>query len=207
MVGLTVLLGTSILAWFGLSRDDWFEKRVKVVEPGRLVRGAWQKPGPLRRVIAREGIKTIVTLTAINSSDPKFEGQQKVVEETGIGWVIVPMRGSRATAEQMAAAADLLADQAPAAGVFPLRGGASPDQPGARGVPDPPPRIHGGAGLAGGLDAALVSTRLGGRPQRSVPDRGVRAGRALAPALAGTRSLGDRAWRVVGTDGSGGSPG
>src|SRR4051812_33634435 len=112
MVGLALLLGTSALAWFGLSRDDWFEKRVKVVEPGRLVRGAWQKPGPLRRVIVREGIKTIVTLTAINSSDPKFEGQQKEVEETGIGWVIVPRRGPRAPAEQMAAAADLLADPA-----------------------------------------------------------------------------------------------
>jgi protein tyrosine phosphatase (PTP) superfamily phosphohydrolase (DUF442 family) len=110
MTGLALLLGVCGLAWSGLSRDDWFEKRVKVVEPGRLVRGAWQKPGPLRRIIAREGIKTIVTLTAINSSDPKFEGQRKVVEEAGIGWVIVPMRGSRATADQMAVAADLMAD-------------------------------------------------------------------------------------------------
>jgi protein tyrosine phosphatase (PTP) superfamily phosphohydrolase (DUF442 family) len=102
-----VLVG---LSWLGLSRDDWFEKRVRVVEPGRLVRGAWQRPGPLRRIIAREGIKTIVTLTAINASDPKFADQKRVVEETGIRWVIVPMRGSRATAEQMAAAADLMAD-------------------------------------------------------------------------------------------------
>jgi len=93
-------------------RDDWFEKRVEVVVAGQLVRGAWQRPGPLRRIIGREAIKTIVTLTAINSADPKFRQQEQVVQETGVRWVIVPMRGSRATPEQMALAADLLAEPA-----------------------------------------------------------------------------------------------
>jgi protein tyrosine phosphatase (PTP) superfamily phosphohydrolase (DUF442 family) len=91
-------------------RDDWIEKRVEVVTPGQLIRGAWQRPGPMRRIALREEIKTIVTLTAINSSDPKFLDQARVVRELGLNWVIVPMRGSRATAEQMALAADLLAD-------------------------------------------------------------------------------------------------
>jgi protein tyrosine phosphatase (PTP) superfamily phosphohydrolase (DUF442 family) len=106
--------GTSLgsLAYFGIRRDDWLEKRVKVVATGQLVRGAWQRPGPLRRIIAREGIRTIVTLTAISAMDPKFRDQQRVVEETGIGWVIIPMRGSRGTPEQMALAADMLADPA-----------------------------------------------------------------------------------------------
>ncbi len=94
----------------GLHRDDWFEKRVQVVVAGQLVRGAWQRPGPLRRIVKREGIRTIVTLTAINSADSKFRDQARLVRETGIRWVIVPMRGSRATPEQMAIAADLLAD-------------------------------------------------------------------------------------------------
>ena len=71
------------------------EKRVRVVVPGRLVRGAWQDPDSLRAIIARERIKTIVTLTAINRDDPKYPGQAQVVAETGVGWVIVPMRGSR----------------------------------------------------------------------------------------------------------------
>ena len=35
------LAGYSAWQW----RDDWFEKRVAVVEPGRLIRGAWQRPG------------------------------------------------------------------------------------------------------------------------------------------------------------------
>jgi hypothetical protein len=91
-------------------RDDWREKRVRVVVEGQLVRGAWQRPVPLRRIVEREKIRTIVTLTAINSSDPKFVDQSRVVREMGLRWVIIPMRGSRATLEQMALAADLLGD-------------------------------------------------------------------------------------------------
>ncbi len=82
----------------------------EVVVPGRLIRGAWQSPDGLRAIIAREHIKTIVTLTAINRDDPKYVGQAKVVSETGVRWLFVPMRGSTATVEQMAQAADLLAD-------------------------------------------------------------------------------------------------
>jgi protein tyrosine phosphatase (PTP) superfamily phosphohydrolase (DUF442 family) len=86
-------------------------KRVRVVEPGRLIRAAWQDPATLRKLIDRLRIKTIVTLTAINRDDPKFVGQAQVVAETGVRWIIVPMRGSSATLEQMAWAADLLADR------------------------------------------------------------------------------------------------
>jgi protein tyrosine phosphatase (PTP) superfamily phosphohydrolase (DUF442 family) len=86
------------------------EKRVRVVVPGRLWRGAWQAPAALRRLIARERIKTVVTLTAINHDDPKYVSQAEVVHATGVDWVIIPMRGSHATLEQMAQAADVLAD-------------------------------------------------------------------------------------------------
>jgi protein tyrosine phosphatase (PTP) superfamily phosphohydrolase (DUF442 family) len=111
IVGLAVAAcltsGLLFAVWY---REYWFEKRVKVLVPGRLVRGAWQRPGPLRKLIEREGIRTIVTLTAINSGDPKFLEQSSVLRSSGIRWVIVPMRGSRGTVEQMALAADLMAD-------------------------------------------------------------------------------------------------
>jgi protein tyrosine phosphatase (PTP) superfamily phosphohydrolase (DUF442 family) len=87
------------------------EKRVATVVPGRLYRGAWQRPWPLRRILAREKIRTIVTLTAINRNDPKYVSQAAVVRDAGVDWVIVPMRGSRATLEQMATACDLLAER------------------------------------------------------------------------------------------------
>lgn len=105
-LGLAGVLAVVAIA----NRNEWLEKRVMVIHPGRLVRGAWQRPMPLRRLIAREGIQTIVTLTAINSTDHKFIDQTRVVREEGIDWVVIPMRGSRATVEQMAIAADLLAD-------------------------------------------------------------------------------------------------
>ncbi|WP_250846630.1 protein-tyrosine phosphatase family protein [Aquisphaera insulae] len=110
--GLAAGLATLVAAVVGvaLNRDIWLEKRVKVVVPGRLVRGAWQTPGPLGRIIEREKIRTVVSLTAINSTDRKFVGQEQVLRDRGVRWLIIPMRGSRATPEQMALAADLLAD-------------------------------------------------------------------------------------------------
>jgi protein tyrosine phosphatase (PTP) superfamily phosphohydrolase (DUF442 family) len=75
-----------------------------------MVRGAWQTPEALRTIIARERIKTIVTLTPINHDDPKYVGQASVVARSGVSWIFVPMRGSQATLDQMAQAADLLAD-------------------------------------------------------------------------------------------------
>ena len=99
---LTLLL----VAW----RMSSAEKHLRIVVPGRLVRGAWQTPDALRSIIAREQIKTIVTLTAINHDDPKYVGQSKIVSEMGVRWLLVPMRGSTATVAQMAQAADLLAD-------------------------------------------------------------------------------------------------
>ena len=113
IAGLCLGVGFGLLAYAGLFRDDWIEKARECGVGGTSVaRRVAARPGPLRKIIAREGIKTIVTLTAINSSDPKFVDQERVVRETGIGWMIIPMRGSRATAEQMALAADLLADPA-----------------------------------------------------------------------------------------------
>jgi protein tyrosine phosphatase (PTP) superfamily phosphohydrolase (DUF442 family) len=64
----------------------------------------------LGRLLAREKIRTVVTLTAINRDDPKYVAQQAALRGTGVDWVIVPMRGSSATLDQMAEAADLLAD-------------------------------------------------------------------------------------------------
>ena len=81
-IAVAVTLGTAgVLAarW-----HDKAEKRVYRVVPGRLIRGAWQDPDTLRKIIARERIKTIVTLTAINRDDPKYIGQSKVVRDTGV---------------------------------------------------------------------------------------------------------------------------
>ncbi len=99
-------------AFFGAwqFRDDWVEKRFAVVEPGRIYRGAWQRPGPLRRILKRERIRTILTLTAINRDDRKYVDQARVVRELGVDWSFIPIRGSYASVAQMAEAAEILAD-------------------------------------------------------------------------------------------------
>lgn len=106
-VAASVMAGLSSHAIRAISMG---EKRVHVVERGRVIRGAWQSPAGLRSIIERERIKTIVTLTPINHDDPKYVGQAAVVREMGVNWVFVPMRGSRATLDQMVEAADVLAD-------------------------------------------------------------------------------------------------
>ena len=109
-VGLGVALALAPACGVLIQRYLAGEKRVRVVQAGCLIRGAWQAPETLRSIIARERIKTIVTLAPINREDPKYIGQARVVAEMGVGWVFVPMRGSRATLDQMVEAADLLAD-------------------------------------------------------------------------------------------------
>jgi protein-tyrosine phosphatase len=63
-------------------------------------------------LISLHHVHTIVTLTAINTDDPKYVAQRPIVDEAGVTWVIVPMRGSTATLGQLAEAADLIADPA-----------------------------------------------------------------------------------------------
>jgi len=106
---LAAIGSAGLLAW-GVPWDALVEKRVAVVEPGRLVRGAWQGPGPLRRIIGRERIRTVLTLTAINADDPKYVSQARAVARAGVDWIFVPIRGSHATLAELAEAADLLAD-------------------------------------------------------------------------------------------------
>ncbi len=97
-----------------VTRLPWtnpWESRVATLTPG-LIRGAWQSPAPLRRILAREHIRTVVTLTAINPDDPKYLNQAPILKQAGVDWVFIPMRGSTATLDQMAEAADLLNDPA-----------------------------------------------------------------------------------------------
>ncbi len=96
----------AVMAWLQGPR------RIRVVVPGRLIGGAWQSPRAMQRLIDAEKIRTIVTLTAINRDDPKYVSQARVVERTGVNWILIPMRGSTGTVEQMAQAADLMADPA-----------------------------------------------------------------------------------------------
>ncbi len=105
--------GVALLAVLGwILWDDRVPRRLAVVVPNQVYRGAWQSPKALRHLITSHHIRTIMTLTAISVDDPKYVAQKPVVDATGLTWVIVPMRGSTATPAQLEEAADLIADPA-----------------------------------------------------------------------------------------------
>lgn len=109
---LVAIVAGCALIGAGWAAFEWGRgpRRLRIVVPGRLIGGAWQDAGTLGHLIESRRIRTIVTLTAINRDDPKYVDQAEVVRRTGVDWMIVPMRGSSATLDQMACAADLLAD-------------------------------------------------------------------------------------------------
>lgn len=109
-LGLALAVPASYGAW--QFRDEFFAKRFAPVVPGRIYRGGWQCPRPLERILRREQIRTVVTLTAINRDDRKYVRQREVLDRLGIAWRFVRVHGSYMNLAQMAEAAELLADPA-----------------------------------------------------------------------------------------------
>jgi protein tyrosine/serine phosphatase len=104
------LAGCAVVALCGAAWINQAPKRVAEIEPGQIYRGAWQSPEVLRGFVQRAGIRTVVTLTAINTDDPKYTTQKRVLNELSVNWVIIPMRGSTATLDQLVEASDLIAE-------------------------------------------------------------------------------------------------
>ena len=113
-----VASGGGFLAW-----DRVTIKRFATVEGRRIARGAWPHPEALLRLIRRDSLRTVVTLTAINHDDPKYVAQDRVIQTCDTRWILIPMRGSTATTDQMAEAADLIADPANQPAFFHCVGG------------------------------------------------------------------------------------
>ena len=95
--------------------DYVFADRLAEIEPGRIYRGAWQKPWPMRRLIRDYHIKTVVALA--HPPDHSLPVQEKALAgELGVKWVHVPivdLRGindREAISDQLEAAAAAVAD-------------------------------------------------------------------------------------------------
>jgi Tyrosine phosphatase family len=95
--------------------DYVFADRFAVVEPGRIYRGAWQKPWPMRRLIRDYHIKTIVAL-AHPPEHALPQQEQALAQELGVKWVHVPIVDLRGLndrsgiSDQLEAAAAVVAD-------------------------------------------------------------------------------------------------
>lgn len=113
-----LLLGLLVLgveqAWRH-GRDYVFADRFAEVVPGKIYRGAWQKPWPMRRIVHDYKIKTVLAL-AHPDDHPLVASEQKLASELGFRWVHVPIVDERGLGdyhvinEKLEEAAALLAD-------------------------------------------------------------------------------------------------
>jgi hypothetical protein len=116
----TWLRRTMILGGVGLGahqlwrhgHDYIFTEQFRVVEPGRIYRGAWQKPWPMRRIVRDYKIKTVLAL-AHPPDHPLSIQERSLAAELGVRWIHVPIVDHRQTDDRAAeeAISDLL-DQA-----------------------------------------------------------------------------------------------
>jgi rhodanese-related sulfurtransferase len=70
--------------------DYIFAEEFRVVEPGKIYRGAWQREWPMRRIVRDRKIKTILAL-AHNPGDPLAISEEKLARDLGVRWIHAPI--------------------------------------------------------------------------------------------------------------------
>lgn len=97
--------------------DYVLAREFMVIEPGKVFRGGWQKPWPMRRIIRENKIKTIVTL-AHPDHHPLVNSEKAICEETGVNFVHLPIHDIRGddtrtyVSDQLEKAARIIGDPA-----------------------------------------------------------------------------------------------
>jgi protein-tyrosine phosphatase len=109
---LIVIAGVGAEQLWRHGHDYVFPSQFVVVDPGKIFRGAWQKPWPLRQIVRNHQIKTIVALA--HPSDHYLSvRERKLAADLGVKWIHIPIVDNRGTNDRAAedAISDLL-DQA-----------------------------------------------------------------------------------------------
>ncbi len=91
--GLAVFVGQQ--TWRH-GHDYVFADRFAVVEPGKIYRGAWQKPWPMRRIVEQYKIKTVLAL-AHPDDHPLSVSERAMAKDLGFRWVHIPIVDERGT--------------------------------------------------------------------------------------------------------------
>jgi protein tyrosine/serine phosphatase len=111
---LVVIAGVGAEQLWRHGHDYVFPSKFVVVEPGKLYRGAWQRPWPMRQVVRDHKIKTVLALA--HPPDHNLSVQEKkLAADLGVNWIHIPIVDIRGTGDRTAddAISDLL-DQAAA---------------------------------------------------------------------------------------------
>ncbi|MFO0960472.1 MAG: tyrosine-protein phosphatase [Isosphaeraceae bacterium] len=89
--GLAIgLLGLAAEQTWRHGHDYVFPEKFRTVEPGKLYRGAWQKPFPMRNLLRDYKIKTVVALAHM-PDEPLPRREKELVESMGIRWIHIPI--------------------------------------------------------------------------------------------------------------------
>ncbi|MBX6313657.1 MAG: dual specificity protein phosphatase family protein [Isosphaeraceae bacterium] len=116
-LAIVALLALALQQAWRHGRDYVFPDKFLVVEEGKIYRGAWQQPWPMRRIIRNYRIKTIIAL-AHPPGDPLVLREQELARQMGVRWVHIPIveksaDGQRKTvADALERAAAVVADPA-----------------------------------------------------------------------------------------------
>jgi len=94
-------------------RHYFVPKRFAVVEPGKLYRSGYLEPGPLRRVIRKHKIKTILALLNNEPDTIEQQNEEAVARAENVTIIRIGMPGDgRGDFDSLDKAADVLADVA-----------------------------------------------------------------------------------------------
>src|SRR5215217_334299 len=91
---LAALLGLVAQQAWRHGRDYVFADQFAVVEPGKIYRGAWQQPWPMKRVVQQYKIKTVLAL-AHPPDHPLAIREKAMAEELGYRWIHIPIVDER----------------------------------------------------------------------------------------------------------------
>lgn len=105
--GVALMLPVLAAASWPLKDYVWL-RNFHVVEPGLVYRGGEQKPGPLRRLIEQNSIRTVLCLAGPGP------GEEEVTESMGVRLLAIPLNDESAavTFDTIEQAAGVLADPA-----------------------------------------------------------------------------------------------
>jgi protein-tyrosine phosphatase len=81
--------------------DYIWPSRFWVVEPGKIYRGAWQKPWPMKQIVHEYKIKTVLAL-AHPGDHHLAVSERKLLEPMGVKWIHIPIVDNRGTGDQAA---------------------------------------------------------------------------------------------------------
>jgi protein-tyrosine phosphatase len=79
-------------------RDYVFADHFAVVVPGKIYRGAWQQPWPMRRIVRQYKIRTVLAL-AHPPDHPLSLREQALSREIGFRWVHIPIVDDRTASD------------------------------------------------------------------------------------------------------------